>query len=357
MKNGAADFLEKPFQSEALRARMGQLVHIWRLRSENRRLKSRADRPPGFHRLIGQAPAMQTVKHTIAQAALSDATTMIYGETGTGKELVARAIHYQSPRSMQPFVPVDCGAISEGLVESELFGHVKGAFTGALRSARGMIRSAQGGTLFLDEIGELPLKTQTKLLRTLQEKAVRPVGSDHTVAVDIRILGATHRDLAAEVQVGRFREDLYYRLNVVPITLPPLRERNEDIPPLAAHFVARFSAGFTPPKPIREDAMACLRAYTWPGNVRELENIIRRALALGQHDTIKPGDLPEAITGNTGSQVGSHEWPFSDSLAAYEKAAVLNALRKSAGNRKKAANILGVGEATLYRKLKAYQIR
>ena len=203
MKEGAADFLEKPFRPEALRARIRQLVQIWRLRSENHRLKRRGESPAGFHRLIGRTPTMQAVKQTITRAALSEATTLIYGETGTGKELVARAIHHHSPRSTQPFVPVDCGAISENLVESELFGHVKGAFTGAHQPATGMVRSAHGGTLFLDEIGELPLGTQAKFLRTLQENAVRPVGSDRTVAVDIRIVGATHRDLAAEVQAGR----------------------------------------------------------------------------------------------------------------------------------------------------------
>ena len=357
MKDGAADFLEKPFQPEALRARMGQLVQIWRLRSENRRLKNRGDQPAGFHQLIGKAPAMQAVKQTITRAALADATTLIYGETGTGKELVARAIHHHSPRSTQAFVPVDCGAISENLVESELFGHVKGAFTGAHQSAMGLIRSASGGTLFLDEIGELPLSTQAKLLRTLQEKAVRPVGSDRTVAVDIRIVGATHRDLAGEVQSGRFREDLFYRLSVVPIALPPLRARVEDIPLLAAHFAAKFRAGFTSPKPIRDDAMACLMAYPWPGNVRELENVIRRALALGQDETITPADLPETITGSGRGQALAVSSLSDDSLAAYEKIAVQNALRKSGGNRKAAARILGIGEATLYRKLKTYQIQ
>lgn len=357
MKAGAADFLEKPFQPEALRVRIRQLVQIWRLRSENNLLKCRDENPAGFHRLIGRTPTMRAVKQTITRAALSEATTLIYGETGTGKELVARAMHHQSPRSTQPFVPVDCGAISENLVESELFGHVKGAFTGAHQSSLGVVRSAHGGTLFLDEIGELPLSTQAKFLRTLQENAVRPVGSNRTVAVDIRIVGATRRDLATEVQGGRFREDLFYRLSVVPITLPPLRERADDIPLLAAHFAAKFSAGFASPKPIRDDAMACLMAYHWPGNVRELENAIRRALALGQDETITPGDLPETITGNAAAPSPSPASPLDDSLAAYEKTALQNALCKSGGNRKAAARILGIGEATLYRKLKAYQLR
>lgn len=358
MKSGAVDFLEKPFQPEALRARMGQLVHIWRLRSENRRLKRRIAGSPTFDTLIGEAPAMQAVKQTIARAALSDATALVYGETGTGKELVARAIHHHSPRSTGPFVPVDCGALSESLVESELFGHVKGAFTGAHRASAGLIRSAQGGTLFLDEVGELTPGGQAKLLRTLQEKAVRPVGGQRAVAVDIRIVGATNRDLEREVDKGRFREDLFYRLNVVPIRLPPLRERSADLPLLAAHFAARFSTGFAPPKPIGEDALACLMAYPWPGNVRELENAIRRALALGRDDTIGPADLPQAVAGGSGKRsLGVAGMPADDRLAAYEKAAITNALNKSRGNRKAAAGLLGIGEATLYRKLRSYQLR
>ncbi len=357
MKGGAVDFLEKPFQPEALRARIAQLVHIWRLRSENRRLKQRGNSPSGFQALIGNGPAMQTVREMISRAALSDATVLVYGETGTGKELVARAIHYQSARSTQPFVPVDCGAINENLFESELFGHVKGAFTGAHRSAAGLIRSAQGGTLFLDEIGELPLGAQAKLLRTLQEKAVRPVGSHQSIPVDVCFVGATHRDLGREVTAGRFREDLYYRLNVIPITLPPLRERVDDIPLLATHFTAKFNTGFTAPKPIDAEAMTCLVAYAWPGNVRELENVLRRALALGQGASVARGDLPESIVGGDHRPVGRPDSPTTDSLAAYEQAAIRNALRKSRGNRKAAARLLGIGEATLYRKLKSYQLR
>lgn len=355
MKRGAQDFLEKPIQPQALRARIRQLVQIWRLREENRRLKYSRDDATRAPRLIGETPAMLRVKQTIARAALSDATTLVFGETGTGKECVARAIHHHSPRSTQPFVPVDCGAISETLAESELFGHVKGAFTGAHKAYKGMIRSAHLGTLFLDEIGELTPGVQAKLLRTLQEKAVRPVGGDRAVGVDIRIVAATNRDLAHEVRSGRFREDLYYRLNVVPISLPPLRQRRDDLPLLAAHFAAKFSTGFTPPKPIREDTMACLSAYTWPGNVRELENVFRRALALGHNEAITPVDLPEAVTGNGPDLPIAALLPADDSLAAYEKAAIGKALQKSGGNRKVAARILGIGEATLYRKLKSYR--
>ena len=357
MKGGAVDFLEKPFQPEALRARVAQLVHIWRLRAENRHLKRRGEHPGGVQELIGKAPAMQTVREMITRAALTDATALVYGETGTGKELVARAIHYQSPRSTQPFVPVDCGAINENLFESELFGHVKGAFTSAHRSAAGMIRTAQGGTLFLDEIGELPLGAQAKLLRTIQEKAVRPVGSHQSVPVDVRFVGATHRDLGREVQAGRFREDLYYRLNVITITLPPLRERSDDIPRLAAHFTAKFNAGFTPPKAIDAKAMASLIAYSWPGNVRELENALRRALALGQGASVSLDDFPETIAGSDRQPADLLDSHPVCSLAAYEQAAIRNALRKSGGNRKAAARLLGIGEATLYRKLKSYQLR
>lgn len=357
MKAGAVDFLEKPFQPEALRARITQLVNIWRLRSENSRLKSQGETQLGLQSLIGEASALQIVKQMIARAALSDATVLIDGETGTGKELVARAIHHQSPRSTRPFVPVDCGAINENLFESELFGHVKGAFTGAHRSAAGLIRTANGGTVFFDEIGELPLGAQAKLLRTLQEMSVRPVGSHRSIRLDVRVIGATHRNLHQEVQAGRFREDLFYRLNVIPITLPPLRERVDDIPLLADHFSAKFSTGFTPPKPIEGDAMACLLAYPWPGNVRELENVLRRALALGQAATIKLEDLPEKIAGTDFQPLPLSETSADDSMAAFERAAIHNALHKSGGNRKAAARILGIGEATLYRKLKTYRIR
>jgi len=357
MKSGAVDFLEKPLQPEALRARMAQLVQIWRLRSDNRRLKRREDSPAGRRELIGSAPAMQAVREMIARAAVSDATVLVCGETGTGKELVARAIHYQSPRSTRSFVPVDCGAINENLFESELFGHIKGAFTGAHRSSAGLIRAAHGGTLFLDEIGELTMGAQAKLLRTLQEKAVRPVGSHKAVPADVRFVGATHRDLGREVKSGRFREDLYYRLNVIPITLPPLRERAADIPLLAAHFSVKFNTGFTPPTPIDEDAMTCLAAYDWPGNVRELENALRRALALGQGASISRNDLPEVIAGGDFQPAAASGLPVEDSLAAYEQAAIRNALHKSGGNRKAAARLLGIGEATLYRKLKVYRLR
>jgi DNA-binding NtrC family response regulator len=221
-----------------------------------------------------------------------------------------------------------------------------------------MVRAAQGGTLFLDEVGELSLNAQAKLLRTLQEKAVRPVGGERALPVDIRIVGATNRDLEREMRAGRFREDLFFRLNVVPIHLPPLRERTEDLPLLAAHFAARFSTGFVPPKPIDDAALAILMAYPWPGNVRELETALRRALALGREDTITPADLPEALAG--GGKEGSHAgagMPGDDCLAAYEKAAIANALRKTRGNRKAAAALLGIGEATLYRKLKSYHLR
>jgi len=356
IKLGADDFLEKPFSPEGLRARVGQLRHIWELTEENRALRHKIESHFTFERLVGNSTPMLGLKETIAQVGPGETSVVIQGETGTGKELVARAIHYHSPRSEKEFVPVDCAAISETVIESELFGHVKGAFTGAHISSLGLIRSANKGTLFLDEIAELSPAMQAKLLRTLQEREVRPVGSSRSHSVDVRILAATNRDLAEEVSLGSFREDLFYRLNVVLVSVVPLRNRREDIPLLAKYFVKRFATDFSPVKDISPEALICLENHDWPGNVRELENVLRRAVALGKGKTIIPEDLPSNI--HVPSVESSHDaiHASEDSLAAYEKAALQNALSKSGNNRKWAAQILGIGEATLYRKIKKYDI-
>ncbi|MBU0987745.1 MAG: sigma-54-dependent Fis family transcriptional regulator, partial [Proteobacteria bacterium] len=272
------------------------------------------------------------------------------------KELIARAIHYHSSRSKNNFVPVDCSTISEAIMESELFGHVKGAFTGAHVSTLGLIRSADKGTLFLDEVGEFSRFIQVKLLRTIQEKEVRPVGSTKNYQVDVRIIGATNRDLAYEVAQKNFREDLFYRLNVVTLNVPPLRDRREDIPLLAKYFIKRLSTDISPVNDVSHEALACVESYDWPGNVRELENIIRRATALGKGTTILPEDLPPNIyiPPSTPSRIVNHS--TEGSLASHEKAAIKNALAKSKNNRRNAARILGTSEATLYRKIRKYRI-
>ena len=355
---GAVDFLQKPFENESLQARVEQLHRIWLLEQENRLLKEQIGFKFGFETLIGQSKAMLTLKKMIMQVAHSDASILIQGETGTGKELVARAIHYHSARGEQPFVPVDCASISETVMGSELFGHVKGAFTGAHESTPGLIRSAHKGTLFLDEVGELSLSMQVKLLRTIQEKEVRPVGASQNHPVDVRFLAATNRNLEEEVGQGRFRQDLYYRLNVVVISVPPLKERMDDVPLLISHFM-RSHMSQDGVQTVSSGALSCLMAYDWPGNVRELENVIRRAVAMGHGPEIMPDELSENIQ-RLSKREPETDLPDSgfaeNTLRSYEIAAIRNALAKCNANRKKAALMLGIGEATLYRKLKQYRL-
>jgi DNA-binding NtrC family response regulator len=359
IKLGAVDFLQKPFEDEGLRARIDQLHRMWLLEQENRRLKEQMQFSFGFEQLIGNAVAVLNLKRMILQVAHSDASILIQGETGTGKELVARAIHYHSERQAQSFVPVDCASLNESVMGSELFGHVKGAFTGAHENTLGLIRSADRGTVFLDEVGELPLGMQVKLLRTIQEREVRPVGASRSYPVDVRFLAATNRNLEQEVAEGRFRQDLYYRLNVVVMSVPPLRDRTEDLSLLIRHFISQASPSSTSVRTISKEALACLMTYEWPGNVRELENIIQRAVAIGQDDCIRPADLPEQFQNTPMSSCvvnAPNDDLVEDSLAAYERAAIRNALAKCGGNRKKASRMLGIGEATLYRKLKKYNL-
>ena len=356
MRLGAVDFMEKPFSVEGLRARVGQLYRIWELSEENRRLKAAVDFQFGFDRFVGNSRPILDLKQVIVQVASSDGSVLIQGETGTGKELVAKAIHHHSPFSANNFVPVDCAAISETIMESELFGHVKGAFTGAHTSTLGLIRSADKGTLFLDEVGEIPLHIQARLLRTTQENEVRPVGSSKSYPIQVRIVAATNRDLREEISRGTFREDLFYRLNVFTLEVPPLRDRKEDIPLLARYFIKRFQNEYSPVKDLSQEAQICLENYQWPGNVRELENVIRRAVALGKREVILPEDLPPSIHIPPGSASLTTMGFLDDTLAGYEIAAIRNALAKAHNNRRKAAQILGIGEATLYRKIGKYNL-
>jgi DNA-binding NtrC family response regulator len=380
---GAVDYLEKPVEPESLCARVGQLHQIWSLEMENRRLRAENLSDTGFADLVGSAPAFQELKRMITRIGPADASVLIIGETGTGKELVARAIHRLSNRHTKAYVPVDCGALTETVMGSELFGHVKGAFTGAAANHQGLMRAADKGTLFLDEVGELSAAMQVKLLRSIQEREVRPVGADRSYPVDLRILAATNRDLESEAAEGRFREDLFYRLNVVTLKVPPLRERREDIPQLVRHFIRQFSedgagaltpdtrdggapvagASHTDPPAcgrsgpgVDPQAMACLMNYDWPGNVRELENVVRRAVAIGLKEAMTVADLPPNLTDGVSQPAGNGGQPVNDSLAAYEMAAIQNALTKSDGNRRQAARLLQIGEATLYRKISKYQL-
>src|SRR5690348_8944114 len=297
MKSGAYDYITKPFSMEQISQLLDRVAAHLRLKTENRMLREKIKSKQGFGNIIGRSPEMDRLYRMIAKAAHSAHPVLILGESGTGKEMVARAIHHAGPNRDKPFIPVDCGALVPTLIESELFGYVKGAFTGAMQSKAGLLAIAEGGTVFLDEVGELPVDLQAKMLRALQEKEIRPVGSTKTSPINIRILAATNRDLENAVAHGSFRRDLYFRLNVLSLRIPPLRERRQDIPLLAGHILERLSHNSGRVHEISDDAMRALLAYDWPGNVRELENCLERCCAITSGAVIHMVDLPSAITG------------------------------------------------------------
>jgi len=350
---GASDYVTKPFHIPELRTKLDRLIHALEMDQENRVLREQLRTRPGFGGLIGISPKMQRVYRLIEKVSQHNYPVLILGESGTGKELVARSIHFSGVRRNKPFVPVDCSSLVPTLIESELFGYVKGAFTGAMHSKQGLMEIADTGTLFLDEIGDLPVDLQAKLLRALQEKEVKPVGSTDRIPISVRVIAATNRDLDAAVRQGGFRQDLYFRLNVVQIKMPPLRERKSDIPILVNSFLEKFGDPNGKSRTISEDAMARLVAYDWPGNVRELENAIERAVALGSGPILHVGDLPSNL------QYGSSErLPQNDELLPLEeleRRAILRALREAGGDKLAAARLLGIGKTTLYRKLKQYE--
>ena len=350
---GARDYVTKPFHVEELRTKLERLVCAIELDQENRVLREQLRTRPGFGGLIGISPKMQRVYKVIEKVSQHNYPVLILGESGTGKELVARSIHYCGARKNKPFVPVDCSGLVPTLIESELFGYVKGAFTGAQQSRAGLLETANGGTVFLDEIGDLPVDLQAKLLRALQEREIRPVGATERVHIDLRVVAATHRDLESAIRTGGFRQDLYFRLNVVQLKLPPLRERKSDIPLLVNAFLEKFADPQKPPRTISEDAMRRLVAYDWPGNVRELENAVERAVALGSGPILHLGDLPSNL-----QHVSGESLPDTDEvvpLEEMERRAILRALRETGGDKLAAARLLGIGKTTLYRKLKLYQ--
>jgi len=359
MKLGAYDYISKPFSPlEELRLflrRMAEKVHLV---EENQFLRERVDTESDLHGIVGSSAKIQDVLRMISRLKDTRTPVLISGESGTGKELVARAIHFRGTFANRPFVAVDCGSLVPTLIESELFGYEKGAFTGALRSKTGLFQSANGGTIFLDEIGELPLELQAKLLRVLQEKEVRPVGSNQRVKVDVRVVVATNRDLEAEYRNGTFRKDLYFRLNVVTVHLPALRERRSDIPMLAHWFLDRHAPGSS--MQVTHAAMKCLLQYDWPGNVRELENCIERAVALGDGKTIDLSDLPPTIASASPSAEpaeGAITNPVSSTdLEDIERATIERVFEQVKGDKALAGKMLGISRATLYRKLKRYNI-
>jgi DNA-binding NtrC family response regulator len=352
IQKGAYDYVSKPFNIEELTLTVRRALERSRLLEENRALRAREGKAePRLENIVGRSPAMLDVYKMVARVASTQSTVLVVGESGTGKELVARAIHTHSPRAAGPFVAVNCTALTESLLESELFGHAKGAFTGAVAPRRGLFEEAQGGTLFLDEIGDVGGKMQAQLLRVLQEGEIRRVGGNEAIKIDVRVVAATNKELDDEVKAGRFREDLYFRINVVTIRLPPLRERPSDIPLLVRHFIAKYAARERRADAgISDEAMETLRRHGWPGNVRELENVIERALALSKDGVILPSDLPpEVSAASAAAPAGLAD--DRPTLAELERRYIELVLRETGGNKKRAAEILGIDRRTLYRTL------
>ncbi|MEZ6062137.1 MAG: sigma-54 dependent transcriptional regulator [Planctomycetaceae bacterium] len=355
MRNGAYDFITKPIEMDLLSITLRRAIEKRRLTEQIRMLESSNGSRTAFGEVLGQSPAMLELYDQLQQVAASDASVLITGESGTGKELVARSIHANSRRAKRPFVAVNCAALSEALLESELFGHVKGAFTDARGERRGLFLEADGGVLLLDEMGEMPVSMQVKLLRTLEERKVRPVGSDRESPFDVRVLCATNRDLEAAVADGCFREDLYYRLHVIGVELPPLRSRGTDILRLAEDFVRRFAAGENKPiAGLAEGVAEKLLSYSWPGNVRELRNVMERAVALTRYDRITAEDLPEKVRNFTGATffIGGLDPSELVSLEEIERRYINHVLEACCGNQTQAARILGLNRKTIYRKVK-----
>jgi two-component system, NtrC family, response regulator AtoC len=360
MKLGAYDYISKPFSPlEELRLFLRRMAEKVRLVEENQFLRERVDTETELHGIVGTSNKIQDVLRMISRLKDTRTPVLITGESGTGKELVARAIHFRGPFANRPFVAVDCGSLVPTLIESELFGYEKGAFTGALKTKAGLFQVASGGTIFLDEIGELPLEMQAKLLRVLQEKEVRPVGSNQRVKVDVRVVAATNRDLEAEYRDGTFRKDLYFRLNVVTVHLPSLRERRSDIPMLAHWFLEKYAPGAS--IQITSAAMKALLQYEWPGNVRELENSMERSVALGDRRIIDLADLPPAVASQSigigdGDAPMRFSPPSTTDLEDIERATIQRVFEQVKGDKAMAGRMLGISRATLYRKLKRYNI-
>ncbi len=364
IKLGAFDFVEKPLSLEKTLLVVGNALRQRSLEMENRALRARVGR---HETMVGESAAIRQLREQVAMAAPTHGRVLIFGENGTGKELVARTVHALSRRRTHAFVEVNCAAIPEELIESELFGHVRGAFTGAVADRRGKFEAADGGTIFLDEIGDMSLKTQAKVLRVLQEQTLEPVGSTASIRVDVRVLAATNKDLLAEIRAGRFREDLYFRLNVIPIFVPALRERLDDVPLLANHFMAEFAREYGKrPKSFAPAALAALRLYGWPGNVRELRNVIERLMIMVAGDTItasdlsflaqtRPADLaPASTAGRDESQAAS--MTLHEARDRFERALILRTLAEQQGNMSRTADVLGVERSNLYRKMRTFGI-
>jgi DNA-binding NtrC family response regulator len=361
MKLGAYDYITKPFRIEELKLLLQRMAEKVNLVAENQFLRERVSTEMELSGIVGSSHKIQDVLRMMARLKDTRTPVLVTGESGTGKELVARAIHYRGLLAKKPFVAVDCGSLVPTLIESELFGYEKGAFTGAIRSKEGLFQSANGGTIFLDEIGELSQELQAKLLRVLQEKEVRPVGSNQRIKIDVRVIAATNRDLEAAQKEGTFRKDLYFRLNVVTLHLPSLRERKSDVPPLVHYFLDRFAPGKV--ITISPAAMKCMLQYDWPGNVRELENCIERAVALGSDEMIDLPDLPPSLRQQQGENAAAGSMSVREATAgsntdleALERDTIQRVFEQVQGDKARARKMLGISRATLYRKLKRYNI-
>ena len=361
MELGAFDYITKPFELDKISHTVKRVIEYRDLTSEVQVLRDEISSLVQTERIVGNSPAMQEVYKTVGKVAKADATVLITGESGTGKELVAEALHYNSNRRSGPIVKVSCAALPETLLEAELFGHEKGSFTGAMTQRRGRFEMADKGTIFLDEIGEMSLPMQTKLLRVLQERKIERVGSSLPIKVDIRIICATNKDLQRQVEQQKFRDDLFYRLNVINIHMPPLRDRKEDIPALVEHFLAKHRYSATAqPAAISEEALKRLMEYEWPGNVRELENVVERAVVLSRGQIITSRELPfgdhegDGHEEEGGDEVSVEKSFFKKSVAQFEKDLIMKALRDANGNRSKAAEMLGIYRRLLYAKIKEY---
>ncbi len=358
MKQGAADYITKPFQVDELKLLVGNTINRKKLIEENSNLKRQLQQGSSFDNFIGNSEAVVQLKAFARKIAATDSTVLIRGESGTGKDLIARAIHNQSPRSNGPFITINCGALPETLLESELFGYKKGAFTGAIKDKDGLFKVADGGTFFLDEVGTTSLSIQVKLLRVLEDRRITPVGDTKPIDVDVRLIAATNSDLEDDVKNGRFRADLFYRLNVIPIHVPALRERIEDIPLLVSAFVERFCRkSKMSAKRIASDVLRVLSQYHWPGNVRELENIIERAVLLNKGEVLELADFPEKLlTTPSDTPASATAIPATPTLESIEKAYIHFVMTQAGGKKSEAAKVLGIDPSTLYRKIERYQL-
>ena len=357
MKHGAYDYVTKPFSMDELKMLLERVQSHLKLKSENRTLREKVKSKQGFGGIVGRSPEMEKLYRIIGKAANSAHPVLILGESGTGKEMVARSIHYSGPFRDKPFIPVDCGSLVPTLIESELFGYVKGAFTGANQAKDGLMAIAEGGTIFLDEVGELPVDLQAKMLRAIQEKEIRPVGSTRRVPINVRILAATNRDLDQAVAQGTFRRDLYFRLNVLSLRIPALRERRQDVPLLIAHFLERMARNSGQDKMLSDEAVKAMLAYDWPGNVRELENCLERTWAFTSGPLIHTTDLPREIASLVGPEPTNGHGNGHRKIipmAELEKQTILSTIAELDGDKLQAARLLGIGKTTLYRKLKDY---